>query len=237
MKVIPAIDLMSGHVVRLYKGDPKNKTVYSSDPVHVAKQWENAGADMIHIVDLDAAFGRNADNNIDTIKSIAQEVFVPLEVAGGIRDSKKAHDVAEFASKIVIGTVAFNDKKLLEKISGDVGKEKIVISVDHKQGMIFVKGWQQNTGVELIEAIKEFREMGYNEFLLTDVNRDGTLEGPDLVNLKRACAIENVKVIASGGISKLGDVIAVKEINAYGVILGKALYDKKLSIEEAKGIA
>lgn len=235
MKIIPAIDLMGGQVVRLLKGDSKKKTVYSSDPIHVAKQWENAGADMIHIVDLDAALGYGS--NIDTIREIAEAVFVPLEVAGGIRNRKIASDVAKFASKIAIGTIAFEDRKLLDQIAKDVGKEKIVIAVDHRNGNIVVKGWQQNTEAKLISTVKEFREDGYSEFLMTDVNRDGTLEGPDLENLKDACKVEGVKIIASGGISKIEDVVKVKEVNAYGVILGKALYEKKVSIEEAKEIA
>ncbi len=235
MKIIPAIDLMGGQVVRLLKGDSKEKTVYSSDPIHVAKQWENAGADMIHIVDLDAALGYGS--NIGTIRDIAESVFVPLEVAGGIRNRKSASDVAKFASKIVIGTVAFEDRKLLDQIAKDVGKEKVVIAVDYRNGHIVVKGWQQNTKAKLISTVKEFREDGYYEFLMTDVNRDGTLEGPDLENLKEACGVEGVRIIASGGISKIEDVVKVKEVNAYGVILGKALYEKKISIEEAKEIA
>ena len=124
-------------------------------------------------------------------------------------------------------------KKIFEKL----GPEKIVISVDHKDGEIVIHGWQTGTGVKLIEAMKEFLAMGFTEFLLTNVNRDGTLEGPDLESLEQACNLENANVIASGGISNAKDVKDVKEKKSFGVILGKALYENQISIEEAKKIA
>ena len=234
MKIIPAIDLMNGQVVRLYKGDPKQKTVYSDNPVEIAKKWEADGADMLHIVDLDATLG--IGSNLSIIKKILEEISIPVEVAGGLRDESLILDVIKISSRVVIGTLAFKDKELLKKLLLSLGPEKIVISVDHKDGEIVIHGWQDRTGIKLIESIKEFLEMGFTEFLLTNVNRDGTLEGPDLEFLEQACKLENVNVIASGGISNIADVKDVKEKNAFGVILGKALYENKISIEEAKKI-
>ena len=234
MKIIPAVDLMNGQVVRLYKGDPKQKTVYSDNPVEIAKKWEADGADMLHIVDLDATLG--IGSNLSIIKKILEEISIPVEVAGGLRDESLILDVIKISSRVVIGTLAFKDKELLKKLLLSLGPEKIVISVDHKDGEIVIHGWQDRTGIKLIESIKEFLEMGFTEFLLTNVNRDGTLEGPDLEFLEQACKLENVNVIASGGISNIADVKDVKEKNAFGVILGKALYENKISIEEAKKI-
>jgi len=234
MKIIPAIDLMNGQVVRLYKGDPKQKTVYSDNPVEIAKKWEANGADMLHIVDLDATLGNGS--NLLIIKKILNEISIPVEVAGGLRDESLILDVAKISNRIVIGTLAFKDKELLKKLLLSLGSKKIVISVDHKDGEIVTHGWQERTGIKLIDSIKEFLEMGFTEFLLTNVNRDGTLEGPDLEFLEQACQLDNANVIASGGISNVDDIKDVKEKNSFGVILGKALYENKISIEEAKKV-
>ena len=235
MKIIPAIDLMDGKVVRLYKGDPNQKTVYSDNPVDIAKQWESAGADIIHLVDLDATLG--IGSNLDIIKKILGTVSIPVEVAGGLRDESLVLEVAKLSKRIVLGTLAFKDKPLLKSLLAKLGSEKIVISVDHKDGEIVINGWQKNTGIKLISSIKEFLEMGFTEFLLTNVSRDGTLEGPDLEFLEQACSLPNANIIASGGISNVSDVADVKEKNAFGVILGKALYEKKISIQEAKKLS
>ncbi len=234
MKIIPAIDLMNGQVVRLYKGDPKQKTVYGDDPVEIAKKWEANGADMLHIVDLDATLG--IGSNISIIKKILEEISIPVEVAGGLRDESLILDVVKMSNRVVLGTLAFKDKELLKKLLLSLGSEKIVISVDHIDGEIVINGWQDRTGIKLIDAIKEFLEMGFTEFLLTNVSRDGTMEGPDLEFLEQTCRLTNANVIASGGISNVNDVKNVKEKNAFGVILGKALYENKVSIEEAKEI-
>ncbi len=235
MKIIPAIDLMNGQVVRLYKGDPKQKTVYGDNPVEIAKKWEANGADMLHIVDLDATLG--IGSNLSIIKKILKEISIPVEVAGGLRDESLILDVVKISNRVVIGTLAFKDKELLKKLLLSLGSEKIVISVDHIDGEIVIHGWQNKTGIKLIDAIKEFLDMGFTEFLLTNVSRDGTLAGPDLEFLEQACNLDKTNVIASGGISNVDDVKDVKEKNAFGVILGKALYENKISIKEAKKIA
>ena len=234
MKVIPAIDLMSGQVVRLYKGDPKLKTVYSNDPVEIAKKWEADGADMLHLVDLDATLG--IGSNVEIIKKILSELSIPVEVAGGLRDESLISDIIKISNRVVLGTLEFKNKDLLKKLLLTFGSEKIVISVDHMDGEIVIHGWQDKTGVKLIDSINEFLEMGFTEFLLTNVSKDGTMQGPDLEYLEQACNLKNTNIIASGGISNIDDVIDVKEKNAFGVILGKALYENKISIEEAKKI-
>jgi len=235
MKVIPAIDLMNGQVVRLYKGDPNNKTVYSNNPIEVAKKWEANGADMIHLVDLDATLGRGS--NLFIIKKILEQISIPIQVAGGLRDESIIMDVSKISNRVVLGTLAFQDKSMLKKLLSNLGPKKIVISVDHIDGEIVIHGWQKETGIKLIDAMQEFLAMGFSEFLLTNVNRDGTLEGPDLEFLEQACQLDNAHVIASGGISNIRDVQDVKQKNAFGVILGKALYENKISIEEAKQVA
>ena len=223
---------MDGKVVRLFKGDPKKQTVYSDKPLEIAKKWEKAGADMIHLVDLDATLG--IGSNLEIIESIANEISIPIQVAGGLRDESKIIKVLGFASRIVLGTIAFEDKEILKRILSKFGKERIVISVDHIDGIIVVEGWKKKTGINLVKAINDFVEMGFSDFLLTNVSRDGTLQGPDLEFLETACRIKNTNIIASGGISNIDDIKRVKESKADGVILGKALYENLISIEEAK---
>lgn len=235
MKIIPAIDLMDGQVVRLVKGDPNNKTVYSNNPLEIAKKWQSAGADMLHIVDLDATLGRGS--NLEIIKKMLSELNVPVEVAGGLRDESTILEIGKTADRIVLGTLAFKDKETVLKISDSLGKKKIVISVDQIDGKIAVDGWQQSTETTLLDGMNEFLQLGFTEFLLTSISRDGTMQGPDIESLQKACSLENANVIASGGVSGIDDVKQLKKLNLYGVILGKALYENKISIEEAKKIA
>jgi phosphoribosylformimino-5-aminoimidazole carboxamide ribotide isomerase len=230
MKVIPAIDLMGGEVVRLFKGDPNQKTIYSNDPISVAKKWEAHGADMLHVVDLDATLSLGENRRI--IKKIISAVSIPVEVAGGLRTESLILEMASIANRVVIGTLAFKEPKLLQKILSTLGNKKIVISVDHKDGYIVTNGWTSLLDVPLIDCMREFLAVGFTEFLLTNVNKDGTLQGPDLKYLESACKLNNSNVISSGGISGISDIIPVKEKNAWGVILGKALYDGKISISE-----
>ena len=235
MKIIPSIDLMNGQVVRLYKGNPEHKTVYSNDPISIAKKWENAGADMIHLVDLDATLGLGS--NFELIKKIVSCVSIPIEIGGGFRSESLILDALDIVNRVVIGTFAFKEPELLQKLLTKLGPEKIVISVDHKDGLIVTHGWQSTTDISLIDSMNEFLHVGFTEFLLTNVNRDGTLTGPDLEFLKQACDLEKANVIASGGISNINDISKVKENNAWGVILGKALYENKITIEEAKKLS
>jgi len=234
MKIIPAIDLMEGKVVRLYKGDPNKKTIYSENPLEIAKKWESAGADMIHLVDLDATLGRGS--NFDLLKNIVKSVKIPVQVAGGLRDEKTIEEALKFATRVVIGTLAFKDLTPLDGLLEKYGSEKLVISVDHNDGLIVVNGWQETTKTPLIEAVKHFKEFGFSEYLSTSIVRDGTLEGPDLEPLKRINEIDGINIIVSGGISNIDDVIKVKQLNPFGVILGKALYENQVTIEEAKEI-
>jgi len=235
MKIIPAIDLMDGQVVRLVKGDPNNKTVYSNNPLEIAKKWQSAGADMLHIVDLDATLGTGS--NLEIIKKMLSELNVPVEVAGGLRNKTTILEIGKTADRIVLGTLAFKDKETVLKVAESLGKKKIVISVDQIDGKIAVNGWQQSTETTLLDGMNEFLQLGYTEFLLTSISRDGTMQGPDIESIQKACSLENANVIASGGISGIDDVKQLKTLNPYGVILGKALYENKISIEEAKKVA
>ena len=239
MKIIPAIDLMEGNVVRLTKGDPEKKTIYSDNPVQIAKIWEDNGADMLHVVDLDATLSQGS--NFPIIEKISNQVSIPIQIAGGLRDADKISSGLKFAKRAVIGTVAMEltNSQESERISWleDIDKNKLVISVDHLSGEIVTHGWKKTTGIKLIDAINEFVKRGFNEFLMTNVAKDGTLEGPDIDNLIQVCKINGTNIISSGGVSSLDDLKNIKKCNPYGVILGKALYENLISIEEAKKIS
>lgn len=230
MRIIPAIDLMGGRVVRLYQGDPARATVYGDDPAGTARRWEAEGADMLHVVDLDAALGRGS--NRGAVGEILGAVSVPVEVAGGLRSRELVEAAAGSAARVVVGTLAFRDRGLLGSLLRELGPDRIVVSVDHLDGRVVVGGWKEDTGEPLLGAVSGFLEMGITEFLLTSVGRDGTLGGPELEHLGRACGL-GASVIASGGISGAGDVRLVRERGASGVILGRALYEGRLSVREA----
>ena len=232
MKVIAAVDIMGGSVVRLVKGNPANKVEYSNDPVETAKKWEIVGADMLHIVDLDAAF--STGNNSEVVARISEAVRIPLQIAGGIRSIEKAEEMLSMASRVVIGTMAYREPEVIRKlVKKNTGR--IAISVDQMDGMVMVKGWKESTGTTVADAISRFLAIGVDEFLLTSIDRDGTLQGPDIKTL--ADAAVSARIIASGGISSIEDVIRIRSAGCISVIIGKAMYEGKVSIKKVKAIA
>ncbi len=232
MKVIAAVDIMGGSVVRLVKGNPANKVEYSNDPVEIAKKWENVGADMLHVVDLDAAF--STGSNSELIAKISEAVRIPLQIAGGIRSLEKAEEVLSMASRVVIGTMAYREPEVIRKlIKKNAGR--VAISVDQIDGMVMVKGWKESTGTRVADAISQFLAIGVDEFLLTSIDRDGTLQGPDTKTL--ADAAVSARIIASGGITSIEDVIRIRSAGCSSVIIGKAKYHGKVSIEKVKAVA
>ena len=236
MKVLAAIDIMNGEVVRLTKGDQATKKVYSKDPVEIAKKWEKDGADMLHIVDLDAAFG-STSNNLSIISEILKAVNIKVQIGGGIRDTDTFERIAKMGfSRIVVGTMAYrntNELRLLCKNYSD----KIVISLDEMNGKVMIDGWQSSSDSTVDDAIIKFNKFGISNFLLTSIIKDGTLSGPDIVTLNSINTDRKSKIIASGGISNLLDVLRVRSIGCDSVILGKVLYEERLEIKKVKALA
>lgn len=239
MNIIPAIDILEGQVVRLVKGKLQNKIVYSDNPIEIAEKLETQGADIIHVVDLDATLTtgwNNNKNNTEIILKIIDTIKIPVQVAGGIRSIEAIKKMFEKkAEKIVIGTLAYKHPQVLQQLSKDK-VEKIVISIDQNKGIVMIDGWRQPSGFKVIEAIKFFMAKGVKEFLLTTVDRDGTLNGPDLDTLSYASNVNGAKIIASGGISSIEDIIRVKNIGCSAVILGKSIYDGKIDVKKAIAI-
>lgn len=236
MKVIPSIDLMNGNVVRLVRGDPANKVVYSDNPIETARKWEAAGADMLHVVDLNATL-RTGINNNEIVFKIIDSVKIPVQVAGGIRSINAINEMLnKNAAKVVLGTIAYKEPDSIRQIAKKK-IEKLVISIDQNNGRVMIDGWREASSYGIVDAINLFMSMGIREFLLTSIDRDGTLNGPDVTTLSLASSFANSLIIASGGISSLEDIIRVRSAGCCSVILGKAVYEGKISIGRVKAIA
>ncbi len=234
MEVIPAVDLMGGRVVRLTRGRPEEVRTYEhlGDPVTVAERWESEGAGIIHVVDLDATLGLG--DNRQLIGEIASSVGVPLQVGGGIRNLKTAKKLLDGGVwRVIAGSLAFRDRTAIGRLLDDYGASRVAVALDHLDGEVMVRGWHSRVGVRIEEALSTFMDMGVEYFLITSIARDGTLQGPDIKSLERICKAFNVKVMAAGGVRSLEDLILLRDVGVYGVVVGKALYEGKFTLKDA----
>ncbi|HEX7165620.1 MAG TPA: 1-(5-phosphoribosyl)-5-[(5-phosphoribosylamino)methylideneamino]imidazole-4-carboxamide isomerase [Acidimicrobiales bacterium] len=227
MDFLPAIDLRGGRCVRLHQGDFAKETVYSDDPVAVAKAYEAAGAPWIHVVDLDAARGQGSNRDIAT--AIAAAVGVPVQAGGGVRDDSLLD--AGFA-RIVFGSVAMSDPDAVVRAIERHGT-RVAVGLDHWQGEIKVRGWEQGTGEQLVDVVRRFESAGVGAFVVTDITRDGMLVGPDVDGYRALVEATPVPVVASGGVGSLDDLCVLRDTGVAGVIVGRALYEGRFTVEEA----
>jgi len=238
MQIIPAIDLMDGKVVRLVRGDPGTVKAYEhfGDPVTVAKKWESEGADAIHVVDLDATLERG--NNFEIIEKIARVVDLPIQVGGGIKSLETAQKLLSMGiDRIVLGALAFKEPSTLVKLLKKYGNERIVVALDYCNDEVMIRGWKATTKLSVDEALTKFQSLKVKIFLVTSIARDGTLRGPDYETLARLCKRSGISVIASGGVSSLNDLANLKRVGAWGVVIGKALYEGLFNLNDALKIA
>lgn len=234
MNISAAIDILDGQVVRLTQGKEDKKIVYSNDPVTVALKWEEEGADILHVVDLNAAFGNN--DNRKLIKKLIQSVSIPVQIGGGVRSNEIFEECIEMGcSKIVVGTLAYRHPKLMYDICKSHPR-RVILSIDQVNGIVMIEGWKSSSGFSIDEGIKKFKKIGVDYFLLTSIIHDGTLSGPDMNILNMANSDKNIKLIASGGISNMIDLLRIRSLGCYGVILGKALYEEKIQMRKVKAI-
>ncbi len=238
MLVIPAIDLKDGQCVRLKQGDMQQATVYSSDPAAVARKWQDQGAQLLHVVDLNGAF-EGEPKNLGHVEAIAAAVGIPIEVGGGIRslDTVRMY-LGVGARRVVIGTTALKYREVLEEIL-EVFPERVVVSIDAKNGMVATDGWMTVTGIAASEAVKSFAGLAISAVIYTDILKDGMMEGPNLSSLKLIMDVSPVPVIASGGITSIEDITAIKALGPRieGVVLGRALYEGKIDLRKAVAAA
>jgi len=235
----PAIDIRGGQAVRLLQGDYARETAYDADPVDAATRWAGEGAEFLHVVDLDGAKA-GEPRNLEAVRRIAAAVECPIQVGGGLREKEAIEAVlAAGAARVVIGTAALRDPEFLDAAVAAHG-ERVVVSVDARGGKVSLSGWTETTGRDVAETVTELSERGVGRFLCTEIDVDGTMEGPALRELGRIATATSARVIASGGVGDLPDLEALALAgtlapNIEGAIVGRALYERRFTV--AEGIA
>ena len=232
MKLYPAIDMLNKRCVRLYKGEYSRVTDYG-DPVEVAKKLKKAGASFLHLVDLDGAKeGRSV--NLDVVKRIIDEAKIDVEHGGGIRTLEKIEEVLNLGVKrVILGSIALKDPDLVKRAIIKFGSEKIVVGVDTKNFKVATNGWIENSDVDALEFAKLLEKNGVKYIIFTDISKDGTLSGINKEQTSILVNNTNINIIASGGVKSIEDLRIADSINCYGIIIGKAMYEGTINIEEA----
>jgi phosphoribosylformimino-5-aminoimidazole carboxamide ribotide isomerase len=234
--LFPAIDIRGGRAVRLVQGDYEQETRYDDDPVVAARRWVNGGAGWLHVVDLDGA-REGEPVNLEHVRGIVAAVNVPVQLGGGLRDSRKVEDAfSSGVERVVLGTAAVRDPEMAEAIAAAHG-DRVVASVDSRSGKVAAEGWTEETDLDTADVIGELSRRGVRRFVYTPVDVDGLMEGPDLDSLREVARATDAEVIYSGGIGALDDLRAVAGLgieNVEGVIVGRALYERRFSIAEAQ---
>lgn len=233
MLIIPAIDILNNKVVRLRKGDFNQATYYDTTPLEVAERYNSSGFKWVHIVDLAAS----VDGNISTlsiIQQIKEKTKLKIEFGGGIRNQEQVKKLIEAGvDKIIIGSLAITNKTQFEKIIDKFGKEKFIAAIDSNKEKILIKGWTQQSSISIYEHIKYCSELGIDTFLCTDVSRDGTLSGSNKELYEKIInQFPDINLIASGGIGSIHDILMLSQINLFAVIVGKAIYENKIKLED-----
>ena len=235
MKIIPAVDIKGGRCVRLTQGKEDQETVYSDDPQAMAEHWDEQGAQLIHVVDLDGAF-QGLPKNADLIKDIIYSSTVDIQVGGGIRSLEAIEAyVNAGVYRVILGTIAHESpafvKEACQRFPG-----KIIVGIDAQDGKVAVKGWTEVSEQTAADLAKAMEPLGIAGFIFTDISRDGMLQGPNLDSIREFAKATSLPIIASGGISGIQDVVSLLSLKSEGVegmITGKALYDKRLDFKEA----
>lgn len=235
MHILPAIDIKDGQAVRLFKGDFKQQTVVNPDVLGQARIFADAGIEFIHVVDLDGALDGKATNR-DLIAALKVATGLGVEVGGGIRTLEQIKDYLNVGiDRVIIGSMAVKNPDFVKKALDKFGADKIVVGIDAKDGFVATEGWLETSNVDYISLAKEMEKMGVELFVYTDVDRDGTLTGPNFEHYERLVAeLTTAKVIASGGIAQIADLSKLAEIGVAGTIVGKAYYNGNINLDELK---
>lgn len=232
MLIIPAVDIKDGKCVQLVQGKPGTEQIVIENPAEVAKEWEKKGASILHVINLDGAFG-NKEKNIEVIKDIINSVSIPVQLGGGIRTKEDAAELLKMGvNKVILGTMAIENPENVEELSREFGSERIIVALDSKDSRVVVKGWTEKTTKSAPEFAKIFEKKGAGGILFTNVDYEGLLKGFDTVPLIDLLNTVNIPVIYSGGVTSIEDIKKLSETDAYGVVIGSALYKGKINFEE-----
>ena len=238
MKIIPAVDIKNGKCVRLSQGKADQETIYSDHPKEMANHWDEEGARLIHVVDLDGAF-EGSPKNSKIVKEIIYSSSVDIQVGGGIRTLSAIEEYVDAGVyRIILGTIAQKEPEFVEQACKKF-PGKIIVGIDARDGLVAVKGWVEVSDQKATDLANKMRNYGIAGFIFTDISRDGMLQGPNLESIKEFAEAAQLPVIASGGVSRFEDIKNLMKLESYGVegvIIGKALYDKTLSYSEAKSL-
>ncbi len=230
MKFIPAIDIMDGKLVRLSKGEESTRKGYDTSPLDAALEWQRQGARLLHIIDLDAAFGKKP--NTEIILNLVNKLKIPVQLGGGIRSYEKATELLDKGvRRVILGSMAIKNPEETLWLLDDYGPEKVVIALDHRNSLVTIQGWQETTDAVLDYILDKYVESGFKWFLVTNVDTDGMFSGPDIETFKRIAP--RASIIASGGVSQLSDLTNLIELGVKGVVVGKALYEGRFSVSDA----
>lgn len=236
MLIFPAIDLYEKKAVRLFKGDYKNMTVYSENPLDVAKNFEAAGAKCLHLVDLDGAKSGETPN-IETVKNIVEHTNLFTEIGGGIRSMEVIERYLEIGvERVILGTAAVSDELLLKEASKKYG-DKLAVGVDIKDNYVAIKGWTEKSEYDCFEFCKKMQDTGIKTLICTDISKDGVMQGTNCGLYRELSERFSMNITASGGVSSLEDVEKLAKLNLYGAIIGKAYYTGAISLREAIEVA
>ena len=236
MILFPAIDLFEKKAVRLYKGDYANMTVYSENPIEIARDFEKCGCTHIHMVDLEGAKDGTTPN-FDVVASVAKESGLKVEIGGGIRDEETVKRYLDAGvMRVILGTAALNDPEFLESVCKKYG-ERIAVGADLKDGQVAVKGWLETSNVSGIEFLEKMESLGVKTIICTDISRDGAMRGTNRELYKELSEKFSMDIVASGGVSTIDDVKALREMDLYGAIVGKAIYTGDIDLTEAIEVA
>lgn len=231
MILFPAIDIRNGKCVRLIQGDYDQETIYGDSPTEMALEWERQGAEYLHLIDLDGA-KTGSTLNREAIIEIRKNVSIPIQVGGGIRSLEIIHDyIQNGVNRVIIGTAAITDREFLKSAVSKYG-EQIAVSIDARNGFVATDGWTETSRINAIDLVKDLERIGVQTIVYTDIFKDGMLSGPNFKELTEVNQITSINVIASGGVATEEDIQTLKEMNLYGAIIGKALYDGNLNFEE-----
>lgn len=229
--VIPAVDIQSGRAVRLFEGDPSQETVYYENPVDAALHWQQQGAGMLHLVDLDAATGRGENRAV--LREVAQTIAIPFEVGGGVRSVESAREILALgASRVVVGTVAVKAPEVLGRMLWEFGAERVVVSLDAKGLDVVISGWAEGTALKVHNLSLRMWDMGIRTLIYTDVRRDGTLAGLDLAVVREVRAAWPGFLIAGGGIASDADIMGLQNLGVEAAITGKAIYEGRIDLKK-----
>ena len=232
MKIFPAIDLYSGKAVRLFKGDYSKMTVYSENPLEVARDFEQKGAEFIHLVDLEGAKDGTTPN-FETVKSIAENTRLFTEIGGGIRSIETVEKyLGAEVDRVILGTAAVENQDFLKAAVNKYG-EKIAVGVDIKDGFVAVKGWTEASSYSCFDFCEKMRETGVKTLICTDISKDGAMQGTNRELYRELAEKFDIDIVASGGVSTLDDIKALKKLGLYGAIIGKAYYIGAIDLKEA----